>query len=156
MFRLLIRRGIGQTRYSTQQKPTVSRWKRFLGPVGERPISHITAFGILHEVTAIVPLVGFYFMLSDSNQRAVFPDEVLEESNRYINKLRGYVGLEPIDKDSLVLARLTTSYIMVKFLAPARVLVSLALTPATAKWCVVPVTDVMRRIYTSVLPKRKL
>ncbi|KAJ2083969.1 hypothetical protein H4R24_000412 [Coemansia sp. RSA 988] len=155
MFRLLIKRRIGQIKYSTQQKPTVSRWKKFLGPVGERPISHITAFGILHEVTAIVPLVGFYFLLSDANQRAVFPDEVLEESNRYINKLRSYVGLEPINKDSLVLARLTMSYAMVKILAPARIFVSLALTPVTAKWCVMPVTNFMRRIYGNIFSKRK-
>ncbi|PIA15043.1 hypothetical protein COEREDRAFT_18914, partial [Coemansia reversa NRRL 1564] len=113
--------------------PSKSRWKQFLGPVGERPISHITAFGILHEITAVVPLVGFYFMLCDVNQQEIIPEDLLQESNRYINKLREYIGLQSIDKDSLVMVRLATSYLMVKLLAPVRFLVSLALTPLTAK-----------------------
>ncbi len=38
-------------------------WRRYIDRLTERPASHITAFAILHEVTAILPFPLIYFPL---------------------------------------------------------------------------------------------
>lgn len=38
-------------------------WRRYLDRLKERPASHITAFAILHELTAILPFPLIYFPL---------------------------------------------------------------------------------------------
>ncbi|KAJ2849502.1 hypothetical protein GGI22_005523 [Coemansia erecta] len=137
-------------RYSTQPtKETQGKgaelprgWRKHLHEFRDRPASHITAFALLHEVTAVVPLVGVYYALDYVEPKIPFPQAVLEEGNRYINKLRSYVGWEPLGADSQVLLHLATSYAVVKAAAPLRVAASVALTPWFARWCVVPVAKV--------------
>lgn len=38
-------------------------WRRYIDRLKERPASHISAFAILHEVTAILPFPLIYFPL---------------------------------------------------------------------------------------------
>jgi hypothetical protein len=38
-------------------------WRRYIDRLKERPASHITAFAILHELTAILPFPLIYFPL---------------------------------------------------------------------------------------------
>lgn len=38
-------------------------WRRYLDRLKERPASHVTAFAILHEITAILPFPLIYFPL---------------------------------------------------------------------------------------------
>ncbi|KAJ2112598.1 hypothetical protein GGH17_006458, partial [Coemansia sp. RSA 788] len=121
----------------------------------DRPASHITAFAVLHEITAIAPLFAVYYALSYYQPPTIFPIRVLEEGNRYINKLREYVGLEQLDPESPVLVHLATSYAIVKVAAPVRIAASLALTPWMAKWCVVPVAKTIEHLTKALRAKFK-
>ncbi|KAI9502084.1 hypothetical protein BX070DRAFT_180059, partial [Coemansia spiralis] len=121
-------------------------WRKQLSEFRNRPASHVTAFALLHELTAVLPMVGVYYALDYFEPAIPFPESVLEDGNRYINKLRGYIGWEKLDKDSPVLLHLATSYGIVKAAAPARVAASLALTPWFARWCVVPIAKVFAKI----------
>ncbi|KAJ1832443.1 hypothetical protein IWW55_002250 [Coemansia sp. RSA 2706] len=132
--------------FSTAPAPKPRGWRKHLDRFRDRPASHITAFAVLHEITAIAPLAAAYYALDYYQPRTIFPDRVLEEGNRYINKLREYVGWEKLDESSPVLAHLATSYAVVKAAAPLRIAASVALTPWTAKWCVVPVAKTIERL----------
>ncbi|KAJ2747156.1 hypothetical protein GGI20_000770 [Coemansia sp. BCRC 34301] len=127
-------------------------WRQRLLAFKERPGSHLTAFAILHELTAVVPLAGVYYALDYVRPKMPFPQSILEEGNRYINKLRTYVGWQQLDTSSPVLLHLATSYAIVKAAAPLRVAASLAMTPLFSRWCVVPVA---RAITKRIKWKRK-
>ncbi|KAJ2553896.1 hypothetical protein EV175_002774 [Coemansia sp. RSA 1933] len=150
------RSGRRALQYSTQQSnkqeppPAQRGWRKHLNAFRDRPASHITAFAVLHEVTAVVPLAGVYYALDYVEPKIPFPQKVLEEGNRYINKLRSYAGWNPLAADSPVLLHLATSYAVVKAAAPLRVAASVALTPWFARWCVVPVA----KAFGSVIRKR--
>ncbi|KAJ2324122.1 hypothetical protein GGI00_005424 [Coemansia sp. RSA 2681] len=134
---------------STPNKQPEGGWRRRLLAFKERPASHITAFAVLHELTAVVPLVGVYYALDYLQPKMPFPQSILEEGNRYINKLRTYVGWQRLESDSPVLLHLATSYAIVKAAAPLRIAASLALTPWFSRWCVVPATQAIGRVLPS-------
>ncbi|KAJ2096827.1 hypothetical protein GGI09_004161 [Coemansia sp. S100] len=132
---------------SASDKQPERGWRRQLLAFKQRPASHITAFAVLHELTAVVPLVGVYYALDYLQPQMPFPQSVLEEGNRYINKLRTYAGLEQLDADSPVLLHLATSYAVVKAAAPLRIAASLALTPWFSRWCIVPITRTVGKLW---------
>ncbi|KAJ2581884.1 hypothetical protein GGH95_001842 [Coemansia sp. RSA 1836] len=134
---------------STPNKQPEGGWRRRLLAFKERPASHITAFAVLHELTAVVPLVGVYYALDYLQPKMPFPQNILEEGNRYINKLRTYVGWQRLEPGSPVLLHLATSYAIVKAAAPLRIAASLALTPWFSRWCVVPATQAIGRVLPS-------
>ncbi|KAJ2726258.1 hypothetical protein GGI07_000735 [Coemansia sp. Benny D115] len=114
-------------------------WRKYADAFRDRPASHLTAFAILHEVTAVAPLFGVYYALDRFEFKLpVVPQAALEEGNRYINRLREYFGMERLALDSPVLLHLATSYAVVKAAMPLRVAASLAATPWLARWCIVP------------------
>ncbi|KAJ1857651.1 hypothetical protein GGH12_001449 [Coemansia sp. RSA 1822] len=142
--------------FSTSTSVTKARgWRTYVDRFRDRPASHITAFAVLHEITAIAPLAAVYYALSYYQPPLIFPARILEEGNRYINKLRTYVGLKQLDADSPVLVHLATSYAIIKALAPVRIAASLALTPWTAKWCIVPVAKTIETLSKAVRSKFK-
>lgn len=48
-------------------------WRRYIDRFKERPASHLTAFAILHEFTAILPFPFIYFPLKWFNIGQYFP-----------------------------------------------------------------------------------
>lgn len=58
-------------------------WRKYLYRLKERPASHITAFAILHELTAIIPFPLIYFPLKWSNlgQYIPIPSEYIQGRN---------------------------------------------------------------------------
>ncbi|KAJ2825623.1 hypothetical protein FBU31_003666 [Coemansia sp. 'formosensis'] len=149
-------RHLGRKWYtSVPDKRPERGWRRQLLAFKQRPASHITAFAVLHELTAIVPLFGVYCALDYLQPQIPFPQSALEEGNRYINKLRTYVGWQELDANSPVLLHLATSYAAVKAAAPLRIVASLALTPWFARWCVVPVTRAAGKLWPSSMRPNK-
>jgi len=106
-------------------------WRRYIDRLKERPASHVTAFAILHEVTAILPFPLIYFPLKWSRigQYLPIPIEYIQEGNKKINRVRTRYGFEPLDESSLVLVNLSMTYAIVKLLLPLRIGLSLMLTP---------------------------
>ncbi|KAJ2704632.1 hypothetical protein FB645_003129 [Coemansia sp. IMI 203386] len=124
---------------SNSPQTSAKGWRKHLHAFRDRPASHITAFAVLHEVTAVAPLIGVYYLLKYFGPNIPVPSKILEEGNRYINKIREYFGWPSLANDSPVLLHLATSYALVKAAAPLRIAVSVAMTPWVARWCVVPV-----------------
>ncbi|CAF1077114.1 unnamed protein product [Rotaria sordida] len=106
-------------------------WRQYVDRLKERPASHITAFAILHEITAILPFPFIYFPLKWSRlgEYIPIPTEYIQEGNRKINRIRTRYGLKPLDESSLVLINLSITYAIVKLILPLRIGLSFILTP---------------------------
>ncbi|KAJ1661156.1 hypothetical protein IWQ61_000026 [Dispira simplex] len=130
--------------------PPPRGWRRYAARFRQQPSSYLVAFAILHEVTAIVPVVGIYWLLSTTDWRVDIPEEywagALERAERVARKLGlgqalstdGSGSWTPIDPTAVV--HLATAYGLTKLLLPLRILLSVALTPAFAKYAIQPVT----------------
>jgi hypothetical protein len=108
------------------------RFKTVIEKLKQYPKSHLTSFLILHEVTAIVPIPIIYKLLQVYPIDYPISQEYLEEGNRRMNKMLKIVNME-VDNSSKQFLDLVTSYVIVKALMPARIALSLALTPAGAR-----------------------
>ncbi|KAJ1949558.1 hypothetical protein FBU59_001092 [Linderina macrospora] len=132
--------------YTSPSSPPPKGWRKYAHRFRDRPASYLTSFALLHELTAIVPLFGVYYTLEFFQMQVPFPEDVMRQGNRYINKLRQYAGMEALDEGSPVLVNLATSYAVVKAAAPLRIAASLAMTPAFARAFVVPIARVFERL----------
>ena len=86
--------------------------------------AYLAAFGILHEVTAIVPLPIFYFALQ-KYPLPISPD-LLQDASQIINRVALRNGWE---LDARTIVHFAASYALVKLLFPVRMAASIALTP---------------------------
>ncbi|SCV03256.1 LAME_0H08966g1_1 [Lachancea meyersii CBS 8951] len=105
------------------------------------PVSTITSFLILHEITAIVPLFGLWWALYKLNldeqyNLPVYFKELLNQCGDSIEKLVDNYD-QGFDRNRLILSG-AVSYAIVKVLYPIRVLVSLWAAPFFLKWVLAP------------------
>ncbi|CAR23533.1 Mrx11p [Lachancea thermotolerans CBS 6340] len=105
------------------------------------PVSTISSFLILHEITAIVPLFGLWWVLYSLNlneqyELPLYFKELLDQCGDSIEKLVGDRS-QGFDRNRLVLSG-AISYAIVKILYPARVLFSLWAAPYFFKWFLGP------------------
>lgn len=133
--------------------PILKRIPKFLRPYALKfmlaPVSHVTAFLILHELSAIVPLIGIWYTLHQypGLVPAELPSWAIEKGILVIDK-----SLESMDLHSFSLqekARIIMegayAYAIVKALFPIRIAFSLLLMPLFANRVVVPFTRLFRR-----------
>ena len=136
--------------FSTTSKLSARGWRKYLHLLKERPASHLTAFAILHELTAILPFPLIYFPLKWFQLGEYLPLPMkyiqgqisssssfvqylsLSEGNRRVNRFRTRYGYEPLDESSLFFVNLSLTYALVKVLLPVRIALSLFLTPPLA------------------------
>lgn len=129
--------------------PILDRIPRFLRPYAGRfikaPVSHVTAFLVLHELTAIVPLIGIWYVLHhhhDMIPTVDLPMWALEKATKVIDKLMerfDFEGYSLQDKAKIIVEG-TYAYVIVKALFPVRLGFSLAFMPLFAKWVILPFT----------------
>lgn len=138
------------------------------------PISHITSFLILHELTAVIPLIGLFGIFHYTN---TLPEswtdgkvvrEGVERFARYFEK-KGWISKDERDeavasvktsedgerKEVLqtggarrgvrVVTEAAIAYALVKALLPVRIVVSVWATPWFARVFVLPVTRLFKR-----------
>lgn len=137
---------------------------RYTIPLSNAPISHVTAFLLLHEITAIVPLLALFatfhytsLQLPSSLTNSAFVTEGIEKFGRYF-KRKGWLGetVEPeagggmdgnkwnIGQDGMkVLVEVGTAWAVVKMLLPVRLIGCVWLTPWFARIAVLPVSRLM-------------
>lgn len=139
-----------------------SRLPRFLQrivmPLRNAPVSHITAFLILHELTAIVPLFGLAAVFHYANwlppyiSEGKWVQDGTEKFGKWIRK-RGWIQE---DKRSgrwwgrgegsvRIVVELATAWAITKALLPLRLVISVWGTPWFARWTILPVTAFLRR-----------
>ncbi|KAJ1966645.1 hypothetical protein H4R35_006944 [Dimargaris xerosporica] len=134
--------------------PQARGWRRYVDRLRNRPTSHVLAFALLHEITAIVPLVGLYWLLSTTSWQLPIPERYYEEAvtrAERILKRYGWGGVPPVlDSGSekttapswtpnpTVVLHLATAYGITKLLLPVRLLLCTVLTPVTARVVIHP------------------
>lgn len=115
----------------------------------KNPVMNLSAFLILHELTALIPLIGLWYLFHkyqflipmDLPQWAIDKGTKILDSAMESFDFKGY---SIHDKVKLIMEG-AYSYVIVKALLPVRVVISFWLTPFFAKWIINPVTKVFRR-----------
>lgn len=127
----------------------------YLAPLRNAPVSHITAFLLLHELTAIVPLFGlaatFHYAnwLPSSLAENKYVSEGTEKFGKYLRR-KGWISESGEDADKSVdggvriVVELATAYAITKALLPVRLVASVWATPWFARTLVIPVSRVLR------------
>ncbi|KAF9116952.1 hypothetical protein BGX27_008100 [Mortierella sp. AM989] len=126
--------------------PKLSKFRQYAEQFKNKPASHLISFGILHEITAVVPLPIIYFALVETGVEIPFPEQAMEEGNRFVARVAKYYGwnLEGADGARAML-NMATSYAVVKALIPVRLAICVWMTPWTATRIVSPVMNFWRR-----------
>ncbi|KAK3658777.1 hypothetical protein LTR56_001648 [Elasticomyces elasticus] len=137
---------------------------RYTTPLRNAPVSHISAFLILHELTAIVPLLGLAALFHYTNylppliSEGKWVAEGTEKFGRYLRR-KGWISQADENKAEgrsgkwfgrgeggvRIVVELATAYAITKALLPVRLVLSVWGTPWFARWTVLPVSNMMKR-----------
>ncbi|CCE83438.1 Piso0_004013 [Millerozyma farinosa CBS 7064] len=135
-----------------QTHPILKRVPKFLRSYTRNfinaPVSHVTAFVILHELSAVVPLVGIWYIIHNYNFGIPLdlPSWAIEKGTKIIDsslKSFDFSTFTLEDKAKFILEG-AYSYAIVKSLFPLRIGFSLFFMPTFAKYFVVPFTRIFR------------
>ncbi|KAG0208837.1 hypothetical protein BGX28_000312 [Mortierella sp. GBA30] len=127
-------------------EPKVSKFRQYAEQFKNKPASHLLSFGILHEITAVVPLPIVYFALAETGFKIPFPDQAMEEGNRFVGRVAKYYGWDLEGAEGArVMLNMATSYAVVKALLPVRLALCVWMTPWTATRIVSPVINFWKR-----------
>jgi len=113
-----------------------------------KPFSHITSFLVLHELTAIIPLGGLFWLFHETHWTPPgLPGEWIAAGAEKFGNYARRKGWESFkgDKGARILFEIATAYAVVKALIPLRIAFSLWATPWFARVFIVPVTKIFRR-----------
>lgn len=133
--------------------PILKRIPKFLHPYAQRfinaPLSHVTSFIILHELTAIVPLVGFWYLFHKYHWAVPMdlPSWAIEKGTKIIDesmKTFDFSNFNVHERAKFIMEG-AYSYVLVKSLFPIRIMISLGLMPSFAKYFVIPITKIFKR-----------
>ncbi|QWU87905.1 hypothetical protein CA3LBN_002170 [Candidozyma haemuli] len=136
--------------------PILSKVPRFLRPWTTQfihaPVSHVTAFLVLHELTAIVPLVGIWYMLHSYHDLLMvssldLPSWAIEKGTKIIDSAMESFdwGNYSLNEKVQIIMEGAYAYVIVKALFPVRLAFSLLGMPWFAKWFVLPITRLFSR-----------
>ena len=111
------------------------QFKTALQSLKSKPAQHISSFLILHELTSIIPLPIVYYTLKSFDYvptwNTKFGVEMTTKAQEKIKKSCDYFGIEEFKGKELVW--MVASYVIVKLMMPARIGLSLYLTPIGAR-----------------------
>lgn len=116
--------------------------EHIISDLKKKPGRHLTAFLILHELTAVLAFPVVYPIASFSNRWLLqtLPESLVEKTeltlkkaNEKVNKVRNYFGYSSLDDHHPVVINFAMSYVFVKLLMPVRLLGCLWLTPIAVR-----------------------
>lgn len=144
---------------------------KYTNALGSAPVSHITAFLILHEITAIVPLLGlaatFHYThwLPSWFTEGAWALQGVERFGKYF-KRKGWIRSEEASEAELevemrtrdkawnigeggvrLVVEFATAYTITKILLPMRIVASVWATPWFARKTVVPLLAKVKGIF---------
>ncbi|KAI5780842.1 hypothetical protein EDC01DRAFT_667414 [Geopyxis carbonaria] len=137
---------------SSRVEQIAARLPKSLRPYATRfahsPGSHLTSFLILHEITAILPLGGLFWVIhktqwSPPGLPGEWVQQGMERWGNYTRK-KGWEMFKG-EKGARMLLELATAFAVVKALLPVRIGLSLWATPWFARLLIVPITSIFRR-----------
>ena len=135
--------------------------QRIVTPLRNAPISHITAFFILHEITAIVPLVGLagafhYFQwLPPYISEWQWAHEGMKRYGDYMRK-KGWISDDTkkgrwwgrSEGGVKIVVEVATAYAITKALLPLRLVLSVWGSPWFARWAILPIANRFSRVFS--------
>ncbi|KAF6221080.1 hypothetical protein HO133_002761 [Letharia lupina] len=144
-----------------------SRLPKFLQgyttPLINAPLTHISAFLLLHELTAVIPLFGLAATFHYTRWMPPFVGEGkwvsdgVEKFGNYFRK-KGWLGEEGKARryrwwgrgegGTRIVVEFATAYAITKALLPLRLILSVWATPWFARVAIVPSTNLIRRTFT--------
>ncbi|KAK3845463.1 MAG: hypothetical protein J3R72DRAFT_435845 [Linnemannia gamsii] len=134
------------TTATTEIPKKLSKFRQYAEQFKNKPASHLISFGILHEITAIVPLPIVYFALIETGVKIPFPEQAIEEGNRFVGRVAKYYGWDMESADGArTMLNMATSYAVVKALMPLRLALCVWMTPWTATRIISPAMNFWRR-----------
>lgn len=144
---------------------------KYTSALATAPLSHITSFLILHELTAIIPLLGlaatFHYThwLPSWFAEGAWVLAGVERFGKYF-KRKGWIRSEDVveaeaevelrrrdrvwnlgEGGARVLVEFATAYTITKALLPVRIMFSVWGTPGFARWAVLPVIRRFKTIF---------
>lgn len=133
---------------SVEKHPILKRMPRFMLPYTKNfihaPVSHVTAFLVLHELSAVVPLVGIWYMFH-KYQWAIpldLPSWAIDKGTHIIDKSMAQFDFQNFsfqEKANFIMEG-AYAYVIVKGLFPVRIIFSVLFMPFFAKYFVIPFT----------------
>lgn len=102
--------------------------KDYAEKVRQAPTTHIAAFLVLHEISAIVPLAAIWGGLYYLDYVPMVPESALEQSSAFIRKLSDRYSWLPESSPKFI-AQGVVAYAVVKMLVPLRLFLSFAAAP---------------------------
>ncbi|KAI8872175.1 hypothetical protein GQ42DRAFT_161522 [Ramicandelaber brevisporus] len=140
---------------SSNSSSSSKGWRKYADQFRNRPASHLIAFGILHEVTAIIPLVAIFAYLQTFPEHIEIPipDSIHEACNEWVNRTTKYLnkrfGSDIPSPDSRTFVNLAAAYAVVKIALPVRIAACFAMTPWTANRILHPIYQRFKHIRKS-------
>lgn len=129
----------------------IPKWLRpYTSNFVNAPFSHVTAFVILHELSAIVPLIGLWYVFHQNHEYIPLdlPNWAIEKGTAVIDKGLALFDFSEysVQEKAKFLMEGAYAYAITKALFPLRIVFSAALMPWFAKWFVVPFTKLFTRL----------
>lgn len=138
----------GNGNMSVEKHPILKRMPKFMLPYTKNfihaPVSHVTAFLILHELSAIVPLVGIWYVFHKYQWSIPLdlPSWAIDKGTHIIDKSMAQFDFRNFsfqEKANFIMEG-AYAYVIVKGLFPVRIIFSVLLMPWFAKYFVIPFT----------------
>ncbi|KAL1920761.1 uncharacterized protein VTP21DRAFT_11396 [Calcarisporiella thermophila] len=133
--------------FATQSQTETKRlkgWRKYAHQFRDKPASYIISFAVLHELTAVIPLPMVYYTLKYTDLKVPFPQEAIEEGNKFASRIKKKFGYNEVAEDSRVMLNIALSYCIVKALLPVRIAASVWMTPWFAERVISPITRVAK------------
>ncbi|KAF9421803.1 hypothetical protein BGZ94_008742 [Podila epigama] len=89
----------------------LGRFRKYAEQFKNKPASHLISFGILHEITAVVPLYLVYFGLDQTGIKVPFPERFIEEGNRYVARVAKHYNWDLEGADGARIDAATNCYV---------------------------------------------
>lgn len=151
--------------------------QRFTKPLRDAPATHVTAFLVLHELTAVVPLFGLVALFHSTQwlPSSLSDSQVVMEATKKFGKYftrKGWLTTEEsveggswgVSERGMRIvveyvcsalrgipqadvARFATAYAITKILLPLRLVLSVWATPWFARYTVAPCVGLFRRMF---------
>ncbi|KAI5964641.1 uncharacterized protein KGF55_001710 [Candida pseudojiufengensis] len=143
----------GVTEQDFKTHPILKRVPKFLRNYASKfvnaPFSHLIAFIVLHEMTAIVPLFGIWYYLHQHPGYIPLdlPQWAISKGAKVMDSMMGKIdwNLNTADKFSVIVEG-AYAFTIVKFLLPIRIVISLYFMPWFARWFVLPITNLFKNM----------
>ncbi|CAI5756432.1 unnamed protein product [Candida verbasci] len=143
--------GTGPSDLDFKTHPILKRIPKFMQNYSLKfinaPFSNLLSFIIVHELTAIIPLVGIWYYLHQHPGLIPIdlPTWALEKGGKVLDKVvsQYFTDFDSSSKINFIMEG-AYAFTIVKFFLPLRILVSLWAMPHFAKWAILPITNIFK------------